>query len=82
MAASDREDFERAARLRDALRWLERLEEPSSVELIGTGEADAIGYARDGDDAVGVLIRVRGGRVISATTPSWKGSKTRPMRRS
>jgi excinuclease ABC subunit C len=65
LAASDREDFERAARLRDALRWLERLEEPSSVELIGTGEADAIGYARDGDDAVGVLIRVRAGRVIS-----------------
>jgi excinuclease ABC subunit C len=65
LAASDREDFERAARLRDALRWLERLEEPSSVELIGTGEADAVGFARDGDDAVGVLIRVRGGRVIS-----------------
>jgi len=65
LAASDREDFERAARLRDALRWLERLEEPSSVELIGTGEADAIGFARDGDDAVGVLIRVRGGRVVS-----------------
>jgi excinuclease ABC subunit C len=65
LAASDREDFERAARLRDALRWLERLEEPSSVELIGTGDADAIGYARDGDDAVGVLMRVRGGRVIS-----------------
>ncbi|HZE73848.1 MAG TPA: excinuclease ABC subunit UvrC [Gemmatimonadales bacterium] len=65
LAASDREDFERAARLRDALRWLERLEEPSSVELMGTGDADTIGYARDGDDAVGVLIRVRDGRVIS-----------------
>jgi excinuclease ABC subunit C len=65
LAASDREDFERAARLRDALRWLERLEEPSTVELIGTGEADVIGYARDGDDAVGVLMRVREGRVIS-----------------
>jgi len=65
LAASDREDFERAARLRDALRWLERLEEPSSVELMGTGDADSIGYARDGDDAVGVLIRVRDGRVIS-----------------
>jgi excinuclease ABC subunit C len=65
LAASDREDFERAARLRDALLWLERLEEPSTVELIGTGEADVIGYARDGDDAVGVLMRVREGRVIS-----------------
>jgi excinuclease ABC subunit C len=65
LAASEREDYERAANLRDALRWLERLEEPSSVELLGSGDADAIGYARDGDDAVGVLMRVREGRVVS-----------------
>jgi excinuclease ABC subunit C len=63
--ASEREDFERAAQLRDALRWLEKLEEPGAVEVIGTGDADVIGYARDGDDAVGVLLRVRDGRVIS-----------------
>jgi excinuclease ABC subunit C len=31
---------------------------------MGTGDADIIGYARDGDDAVGVLIRVREGRVV------------------
>ena len=65
LAASEREDFERAANLRDALRWLERLEEPSSVELLGSGDADAIGFARDGDDAVGVLMRVREGRIVS-----------------
>jgi excinuclease ABC subunit C len=65
LVASEREDYERAANLRDALRWLERLEEPSSVELPGSGDADAIGYARDGDDAVGVLMRVREGRVVS-----------------
>ncbi len=65
LAASDRQDFERATELRDALRWLERLEEPAAVEIIGTGDADAIGYARDGDDAVGVLVRVRQGRVVS-----------------
>jgi excinuclease ABC subunit C len=64
LAASDRQDYERAKELRDALRWLEKLEEPVSVEVIGTGDADAIGYARDGDDAVGVLIRVRDGRVV------------------
>ena len=40
VAASEREDFERAKDLRDALRWLERLEEPASVEVIGTGDAD------------------------------------------
>ena len=64
LEASQREDFERARELRDALRWLDRLEEPLSVEVMGTGDADVVGYARDGDDAVGVLIRVRGGRVV------------------
>ncbi|HEX6106470.1 MAG TPA: excinuclease ABC subunit UvrC [Gemmatimonadales bacterium] len=62
--ASAREDYERARDLRDALRWLERLEEPVAVEVIGTGDADVVGYARDGDDAVGVLIRVRDGAVV------------------
>ncbi len=64
LEASTREDFERARELRDALRWLDRLEEPLSVEVMGTGDADVIGYARDGDDAVGVLMRVREGRVV------------------
>jgi excinuclease ABC subunit C len=62
--ASDREDYERARNLRDALRWLDRLEEPVSVEVMGTGDADVIGYARDGDDAAGVLFRVRDGAVV------------------
>jgi excinuclease ABC subunit C len=62
--ASDREDYERARELRDALRWLDRLDEPLSVEVMGTGDADVVGYARDGDDAVGVLMRVRSGRVV------------------
>ena len=60
--ASAREDYERAAQLRDALRWLERVDEPARVEMIGRGDADVVGYARDGDDAVGVLLRVREGR--------------------
>ncbi len=64
LEASNREDFERARELRDALRWLDRLDEPLSVEVMGTGDADVVGYARDGDDAVGVLIRVRAGRVV------------------
>jgi excinuclease ABC subunit C len=62
--ASERENYERARELRDALRWLERLEEPAAVEVMGTGDADVVGYARDGDDAVGVLLRIRAGRVV------------------
>lgn len=63
-AASTREDFERARDLRDTLRWLEQVERPVSVEVIGSGDADVLGFARDGEDAVVVLVRVRDGRVI------------------
>jgi excinuclease ABC subunit C len=76
--ASAREDYERAAQLRDALRWLERMEEPSRVELIGTGDADVVGYARDGDDAVGVLLRVREGRVVARDHRFLEGVEEEP----
>jgi excinuclease ABC subunit C len=64
LQASEREDYERAREMRDALRWLDRLDQPAAVEILGTGDADVVGYARDGDDAVGVLMRVREGRVV------------------
>ncbi len=64
LEASGKEDFERARELRDALRWLDRLDEAPSVEVIGTGDADVVGYARDGNDAAGVLFRVHGGRIV------------------
>jgi excinuclease ABC subunit C len=63
--ASKALDFERAAQLRDALKWLDQLEQPQTVEVVGGGDADAIGLARDGDDACGVILRVRGGRLIA-----------------
>ncbi len=65
LAASARQDFERAAELRDALKWLEQVESPPGVEVLGTGDADVVGYARDGDDAVGVFLRIRAGRVVA-----------------
>src|SRR6185369_15083761 len=76
--ASEREDFERAKDMRDALRWLERLEEPVSVEVMGTGDADVVGYARDGDDAVGVLVRVREGRVVGREHRFLEGLEEEP----
>ncbi len=63
--AAEHLDFERAAEIRDGLAWLEQVEQPQSVEIVGGRDADAIGYARDGDDAVGVVLRVRGGRVVA-----------------
>ncbi len=63
--ASERMDFERAAEIRNALSWLAQLEQPQAVEIVGGRDTDAIGFARDGDDAVGVVIRVRQGRVVA-----------------
>src|SRR5207247_7759364 len=57
--ASNAQDYERAAQLRDALKWLDQLEQPQTVEVVGGGDADAIGLARDGDDAAGVILRIR-----------------------
>jgi excinuclease ABC subunit C len=58
-------DFERAGQLRDALKWLDQLEQPQMVEVVGSGDADAIGFARDGDDACGAILRIRDGCVIA-----------------
>ena len=65
VAASGREDFERAKDLRDALKWLEQVDQPGTVELMAGGDADVIGYARDGDDAVCTMLRVRAGCLIA-----------------
>jgi excinuclease ABC subunit C len=63
--ASVRLDFERAAEIRDGLAWLEQIERPPTVEIVGGRDVDAIGYARDGDDAVGVVVRIRDGKVVA-----------------
>ncbi|HEY6783508.1 MAG TPA: excinuclease ABC subunit UvrC [Gemmatimonadales bacterium] len=63
--ASRVQDYERAAQLRDAIRWLEQIDRPQAVEQVGGGDADAIGFARDGDDACGVILRIREGRVVA-----------------
>jgi excinuclease ABC subunit C len=65
LAASERQDYERAGLLRDQLKWLEQIESPAGIEVLGTGDADVVGFARDGDDAVGVFLRIRDGRVVA-----------------
>jgi len=62
--ASERMDFETAAELRDALRRLDQIEEPQTVERVGGGDCDAIGLAHDEDDACAVVMRIRDGKVI------------------
>ena len=63
--ASDQLDYERAAELRDALRRLEQMEEPTTVLDVGGGDRDVLGYARDGDDACVALLRIRRGKLLA-----------------
>jgi excinuclease ABC subunit C len=58
-------DFERAAELRDVLMHLERMEEPTVVLRVEGGDRDVVGYARDGDDAVIALLRIREGKLLA-----------------
>ena len=58
-------DFERAAELRDALLHLEKMEEPTVILRVEGGDRDVIGYARDGDDAVVALLRIRDGKLLA-----------------
>lgn len=63
--ASDAMDYERAAELRDALHHLEQMEEPTVVLRVEGGDQDAVGFARDGDDACVVVLRIRSGRLVA-----------------
>ena len=63
--AAESLDFEYAAELRDALQHLERMEEPTVVQVVEGGDRDVIGYARDGDDACVTLMRIRSGRLLA-----------------
>jgi len=63
--AAESLEFERAAELRDALQHLERMEEPTVVLSIEGGDRDVLGFARDGDDAVVALMRIRGGKLLA-----------------
>ncbi len=56
--------FEEAAKLRDRLFSLKKTVAKQHVTLEGQGDVDALGFVRLGREAVGVLLTVRGGRVI------------------
>ncbi len=65
-AAASSLEFERAAEIRNSLKWLDQLERPQAVEFVGGGDVDALGFARDGNDAVCVVMRVREGRIVGS----------------
>ena len=65
LEASAQLDFERAGEMRDALRHLEKMEEPTVVLEVEGGDRDVVGYARDGEDACVVILRIRGGTLLA-----------------
>lgn len=57
-------NFERAAELRDALGHLDRLETQQKAVDVGGADRDVVGMARDGDEACGVILRIREGKLL------------------
>jgi excinuclease ABC subunit C len=72
-AASDGLDFERAARHRDVLHGLDSLGRQQRVHRLGGGDHDVVGLARDGEIAVGVVLRIRGGILLGRDTLRFTG---------
>ncbi len=58
-------NFERAAELRDALNQLGRLDARLRVVDVAGSDRDVIGIARDGDEACGVVMRIREGKLLA-----------------
>ena len=63
-ATRRKEEFERAANLRDVLTGLASIERRQRVIDIRGGDVDVVGAARDGDRGCAVLLRIRGGKLL------------------
>ncbi|CAN5666164.1 excinuclease ABC subunit UvrC [soil metagenome] len=63
-AAAQDLDFERAAELRDALQQLEALESRQLGVDVSGSDRDVLGIARDGEEACGVVLRIREGKLL------------------
>jgi len=59
--ASSDLDFERAALLRDVLAGLDGIARRQRVHMVGGGDQDVVGIARDGQLAAVVTLQIRGG---------------------
>jgi len=64
-AATERRDYERAARLRDQIRGLEAMLARQRMVDVSRSSTDVLGIARIGGQAAAVVLKVRERRVIS-----------------
>ena len=75
LAASDRENFEEAARLRDRISQIEKTLEKQRITQIGAVDQDVIGLARSKGAADLQLLFVRGGLLIGRKDFFWSDAK-------
>lgn len=66
-------DFERAAHLRDVLAGLDGIARRQRVHIVGGGDQDVVGIARDGAMAVAATLEIRDGVLIGRRTHSMTG---------
>lgn len=71
--ASSELDFERAARLRDVLAGLDGIARRQRVHVVGGGDQDIVGIARDDQVAAVVTLLVRGGVLIGRDSFAMSG---------
>ena len=72
-AAADALRFEEAGRLRDILKGLDNLARGQRVQRLGGGDHDVVGLARDGELAVAVVMKIRGGNLLGRDTQRFTG---------
>lgn len=68
-------DFERAAHFRDVLAGLNGLARRQRVQVVGGGDQDVLGIARDGALAVAAILKIRAGVLIGRETHSMTGTE-------
>ncbi|MBW3552320.1 MAG: excinuclease ABC subunit UvrC [Gemmatimonadetes bacterium] len=69
-------DFERAATLRDTLVGLDSIERRQRALDVRGGDQDVVGFARDGDNASAVLLRIRGGKLLGRAVDHFTNLET------
>jgi excinuclease ABC subunit C len=72
-AASEREDFELAARYRDLVAVVKRLGEKQDVERPGRGDADVVAVWTDGEHATVCLLPYRSGSLVDKREYHFEG---------
>jgi excinuclease ABC subunit C len=72
-SASERDDFELAARYRDLIEVVKRLGERQDVERPGRGDADVIAIWTDGEHATVCVLPYRDGRLVDKREYHFEG---------